>query len=272
MNKCVYLHKDKNGVVRYVGQGSLDRAKCKAKTRRSKAWWDIFAVEKPIVEIFATDLDQNTANEIEKSLIEKHKETCCNIRPVTIPHEMTFEVMNEWFYIDPECPSGLRWKKQRPRSRSREGDQAGAVLKKAHNKVYWQVKVFDTVYKVHRIVYLLHNGSIDNNMLVDHIDGDGTNNRVENLRLVNHFENAHNKTVSANKKLSVKNIKESKRFYFGIFVVKGETISLKVAKRDFQSNDLALNHLVQQIEQLRSKYIQDINALSSNESRSENDR
>lgn len=255
MDKCVYLHKDKEGVVRYVGQGSENRAYEFSKTKRSTAWFKVFNDEYPTVEIVAKKLDVNEANSLESRLISEHRNTCCNIRPVTVPHDMTYEEMDEWFYIDPECPSGLRWKKQRPRSRSRAGDQAGSILQKTNNKKYWQVKLFDTVFKVHRIVYLLKNGSIDRNKVVDHIDGDGTNNKVENLRLVTYFENAHNKVVSQNKKLSVKNVKESRRFYFGVFEVMGEIVSLKVEKKDYPDDKSALSYLVQQIEDLRQKYI-----------------
>lgn len=257
MNKCVYLHKDRYNIVRYVGQGSENRAYEFSKTKRSNAWFKVFNDEIPAVEIVAKGLSVREANKLESQLISEYRNTCCNLRPVTIPHEMTYDEMNEWFYIDPECPSGLRWKKQRPRSRSRAGDQAGSVLQKTGNKKYWQVKIFDTVFKVHRIVYLLNNGFIDSNKVVDHIDGNGTNNKVENLRLVTHFENAHNKLVSQNKKLSVKNVKESRRFYFGVFEVMGEIISLKVEKKDYPDDKSALSCLVQQIEDLRQKYISD---------------
>lgn len=269
MSKCVYLHKDKNNIVRYVGQGSECRAYEFSKTKRSVAWFKVFNNEFPIVEIVAKGLDIDEANELESQLILKHKNTCCNLRPVTVPHEMLYEEMNEWFYIDPECPSGLRWKKQRPRSRSRAGHQAGSVLKKTGNKQYWQVKIFDTVYKVHRIVYLLSKGSIEKNKVVDHIDGDGTNNSVDNLRLVTYFENAHNKTVSQNKKLSVKNVKESRRFYFGVFEVKGEIISLKVEKKDYPDDKSALDCLVAKIEKMRQECV--YNTVNESENITEGD-
>lgn len=46
--------------------------------------------------------------------------------------------------------------------------------------------------KSHRVCWFLYYGSWPNSML-DHIDGDGTNNKVDNLRLVSNQENQMNK-------------------------------------------------------------------------------
>lgn len=47
-------------------------------------------------------------------------------------------------------------------------------------------------YYVHRIVWEMFNGEIPKGMLIDHINRDYTDNRVENLRLVDHRGNANN--------------------------------------------------------------------------------
>lgn len=48
----------------------------------------------------------------------------------------------------------------------------------------------------HRLAWLFHYGSIIPNKHIDHIDGDGSNNRIENLRLVNPRENTRNQKLS----------------------------------------------------------------------------
>lgn len=44
----------------------------------------------------------------------------------------------------------------------------------------------------HRLVWVMHNGDIPDGMMVDHINLDKSDNRIENLRLVNKSGNAQN--------------------------------------------------------------------------------
>lgn len=59
-------------------------------------------------------------------------------------------------------------------------------------------------YYIHRLIYLIHNGYLPPQ--VDHIDGDKTNNRIENLRACNHAQNARNKPAQINNTSGVKNV------------------------------------------------------------------
>lgn len=47
-------------------------------------------------------------------------------------------------------------------------------------------------YPVHRLIWVWHHGSIPPGLLIDHIDHDPRNNRIENLRLVTNSENGRN--------------------------------------------------------------------------------
>lgn len=80
----------------------------------------------------------------------------------------------------------LIWK-IKPSNRTNIGDIAGVIGRK-----YKQVQYKGKLYKVHILVWILHNGEIPNKMQVDHIDKNKLNNRIENLRLLSHSDNLLN--------------------------------------------------------------------------------
>lgn len=61
-----------------------------------------------------------------------------------------------------------------------------------HRNGYLRFQYKGSRHMTHRLVWDLHFGSIPDGMLVDHIDGDKANNRLENLRIVSHSVNAQN--------------------------------------------------------------------------------
>lgn len=72
---------------------------------------------------------------------------------------------------------------------------AGAVagtLRNGAGKVYVQVGIAGRFFPAHRIAWLMVHDSFDESLEIDHINGDGTDNRLANLRLVSHQENQKN--------------------------------------------------------------------------------
>lgn len=59
---------------------------------------------------------------------------------------------------------------------------------------YIRVRIDGREYRAHRIIWEMHNGPIPEGMLIDHIDGDTKNNKLDNLRLATRQQNNANRT------------------------------------------------------------------------------
>lgn len=80
---------------------------------------------------------------------------------------------------------------------------------------YLQGSIFNEMYMSHRIVYCMHFG--DPGVLeIDHLDGNRTNNRIENLRAVSGMENAKNRGLGKNNTAGVLGLYYNKadRFWY----------------------------------------------------------
>lgn len=54
------------------------------------------------------------------------------------------------------------------------------------------IRLEGRLYRCHRVVWEIHNGPIPEGMVVDHIDRNGLNNKIENLRVIPQSLNAKN--------------------------------------------------------------------------------
>lgn len=101
------------------------------------------------------------------------------------------------FLLNYDKNSGVfRWNVDRY-ARKVKGSVAGWVSKtKGHKTSYVNLRIDGVVCKAHRIAWLMHYGEWPE--YIDHIDGDGTNNRISNLRSVSMSENMKNKPLQEN--------------------------------------------------------------------------
>jgi hypothetical protein len=98
---------------------------------------------------------------------------------------LTSEELNEIFEYDNETGE-LYWKVQLS-NRVKIGDRVGSL-----SCGYLRTSVFGIKLFVHIIIWMMHNGTIPNNLEIDHRDCDKLNNRLKNLRLATRAENNRN--------------------------------------------------------------------------------
>lgn len=93
----------------------------------------------------------------------------------------------------------LLWKDGKSGRGCVAGREAGT---KAHHG-YRAVMVNGKKHYTHRIVWEMHNGKIHDGLCIDHIDGDCSNNRIENLRAASLSANQRNSRIPKNNQLGI---------------------------------------------------------------------
>lgn len=94
--------------------------------------------------------------------------------------------------------SGLYQVSNYGRVKSFKKDSNGIILKNLkYENGYEYVYLGTKKHKIHRLVAHMFIPNIENKLLVDHVNTDRSDNRVENLRWATHFENNNNKNTYA---------------------------------------------------------------------------
>lgn len=117
------------------------------------------------------------------------------------------EALALWEYRD----GNLYWRES-VAFRVKAGDKAGTLhtlTRRKHTSKYIRVCYDHKSYMAHRIIFLMHHGYLPEQ--IDHIDGNGLNNDIENLRAATGSENQANKGKPSNNTSGFKGVSWNKK-------------------------------------------------------------
>lgn len=197
---CVYVLKDIDDSIRYVGHGSKYRPN--VKNRNNKELMEIIDRLEP--EIIADNLSKNDAISLEAMMFEKYISSgklLNKFSPAKIKKILLSDIEGIVYY-DETSPTFLRWKVDIKAGRfynrtiAKKDTPAGTIKKDG----YVETSINRVLYKNHRLIWVLNNKSdLVSNLVIDHIDRNKTNNNINNLRLVTQKENVKN---SSNRRIT----------------------------------------------------------------------
>lgn len=193
---CVYLHKKSDsGLTFYIGSGTINRAY--ARGGRTSEWYDIVKSYGYVVEIYKDNLTKKESLLLEQELIQSSTHLVNKTKRVAIPQCLVSIDFSEYVYYSETSPSGLRWKnttfsgKHRTVTSTIKDQPCGTLT----SKLSWKLSIDGKVYLAHRVIIAL-NQTLDADMVVDHINGNPFDNRLDNLRVVTHKINSRNRKLT----------------------------------------------------------------------------
>ena len=181
----------------------------------------VFAKEKLFLEF--KDGDNTNVKLSNMVFIDSH-ESLYNLKGKLKESDLSQEVLEQCFTYR---GGNLYWKKRPPEhfknlSHYRtfltefSGKVAGYYNERSDSKRedfgYWRVGITlgdaQGAFKLHRLIYLLHKGYLPK--VVDHKDGDQTNNNINNLRESDYKRNSYNLRIPVNNTTGYKGVSKSK--------------------------------------------------------------
>lgn len=101
--------------------------------------------------------------------------------------------------------------------------KAGTPIGHMTKSGYCLAGVDYTIYKLHRLIWLWHNGEMPSKH-IDHIDGNPSNNRIENLREATDAENMQNqRRARTNNKLGVQGVFQVGKRFRAVLTTSGKS-------------------------------------------------
>ena len=139
---------------------------------------------------------QTDFNRLEVEALSHTKEVTCKTPKESQEFKMITQKYLKSILEYDEKIGTLTWKNRRS-GVTRENKVAGSP-----NKNHISITIDSDVYLAHRLVWLYYYGVFPKGQ-IDHIDGNGNNNAISNLRVVDSVENARNQKLPKNNKYGV---------------------------------------------------------------------
>ena len=175
-------------------------------------------------------------------------------------------------YIAYNPETGILTNKVYRSSNSRVGQKVGCIA----DRGYIILSFRDKRYLAHRLAYFLHTGIDPEEKSIDHIDGDGLNNKFSNLRLATQQQNSFNKKMAKTNTSGVtgvfwrKNINKwgvcirvsFKRFNLGYFDDFSKAVATRIAAehkfyKEYRNNHNDQYKLTPEMLEWGKKYLED---------------
>lgn len=239
---CVYGY-FLNDVCLYIGHGCEESRRPYRRGGRSK---DVLAVmNNPDckIKLLHTKLSKFEAEAIENDYLDKYYQNptdtfkLLNKKGARTVHELHPQEFIHLLKIDPSSKSGLSWL-YKVNPKVRDDLTAGTF---SNFDGYWYINVNNKRCKVHRVVMALHtNEAVPRNLVVNHINGDKSDNRPENLEYVTQQVNVIKKTkLRCDNKSGVQGVAwiKNENTWRGTFSRNSKTISKIFNPKDFDGNN-----------------------------------
>ena len=189
---CVYLHRRvSDNEPFYIGSG-VKGVREFSRSSRSKAWHNFIDGTDFIAEILEEGLSQKQSRLLERKHINETSFNLVNIHnPIIDNLDLDFNLLNKLFTYNESSTTCLTWKDCK--SKEFNGKDAGNFVFKNGKKSSGCVRVQGARLRIHRVVWTLFGNTIPEFYVIDHIDNNPHNNKIDNLRCVSSAVNARNR-------------------------------------------------------------------------------
>jgi hypothetical protein len=146
---------------------------------------------------------------------------------------LTQTTLKEYFRYEPTTGNFHRLKLPARSGKLKLEEVAGSI----NSSGYINIFIMNVCYKAHRLAFLYMLGEIPE--YIDHVDGDRTNNKWDNLRPATKNQNGYNTKVRSDNTTGVKGLHKRGIYYQAQINIQGKHFSKLFRIDNYDSDDLA---------------------------------